>query len=192
MDGGPFRVQRPADRRVVSRPEPTHRQPDESQSVETEPKTVRQVTVPRHVSKEKKSSNRLIIWIVTLIALIILGVTGWLVSSNMQTAGAAIDTSKYQAVFFANGNVYFGSLQPFSSESYKMTNVYYPQAQTSDKAKDDDQQPTTTDQSNITLLKLSDSIHGPEDEMIIAKDQVLFYQNLKSDSKVTQLIEGKK
>ena len=37
--------------------------------------------------------------------------------------------------------------------------------------------------------KLGQEIHGPEDEMIISKDHVLFYENLKSDGKVSQSIE---
>lgn len=41
----------------------------------------------------------------------------------------------------------------------------------------------------MQLIKLGDEIHGPEDEMILSKDQVLFYENLKTDGKVAQSIE---
>jgi hypothetical protein len=105
---------------------------------------------------------------------------------------AAIDGSKYQAVFFANGNVYFGKLEDFNDKYYKMTKVYYPQAQQNATETDSNKQQTVSNQNNITLLKLSDAIHGPDDAMMITKDQVLFYQDLRSDSKVSKLIDNQK
>ena len=185
-DGRPFRAPRSADRRPpVDRPEPTSRQPEEPQTVQ------RVATPPTRAAKEQKPPKRsLWVTLAVIAAIILLGVVGWFAWTNMQNNGTAIDESKYQSVFFTNGNVYFGKLQSFNNEYYKMTSVYYPQTQTNSKAGATEQTQATTDQSKITLLKLSDAIHGPEDEMMIAKDQVLFYQNLKTDSKVTQLIKG--
>ena len=87
----------------------------------------------------------------------------------------------------SNGQIYFGKLSDFNDASLKITNIYYPQAQTTEETS------TKTDvqseQSNIQLFRVTDGVHGPEDQMIITKSQVLYYENLKSDSKVTQLIE---
>lgn len=49
-------------------------------------------------------------------------------------------------------------------------------------------QKTTTDQRNVQLIKLGQEVHGPEDEMILSKDQVLFIENLKPDGKVAKTI----
>lgn len=101
--------------------------------------------------------------------------------------GMGIDSSKYQAVFFTNGQVYFGKLQAFSDQYLKLTDVFYLQTQqTEQDAKS--LQKTSTDQNNVQLTKLGAEIHGPQDEMIISKDQVLFYENLKSDGKVVTSI----
>ena len=101
--------------------------------------------------------------------------------------GMGIDSSKYQAVFFTNGQVYFGKLQAFSDQYLKLTDVFYLQTQqTEQDAKN--LQKTSTDQNNVQLTKLGAEIHGPQDEMIISKDQVLFYENLKSDGKVVTSI----
>ena len=186
MEEGPFRASRPAERRAVSRPEPAYRQPDEP--VRPEPQqTVEPTPSARHSKKETKPSKRFRLPLIIALV-IVLGVVGWLVwSGTHKSATTAIDTSKYQAVFFTNGQVYFGKLSPLSDESMKLTDIYYLQTPSSSTDKANPQQ-TSTDQSNVQLIKLGSEIHGPEDEMIISKQQVLFYENLKTDGKVAQSI----
>jgi hypothetical protein len=188
MDGGPFRAQQPADRRVISRPE--RRQPEEPQPVNVEPQpTMHRATTPRQATKENKPRKRFILPVVAAIIAIILAIAGWFAWSNMQNAGTAIDGNKYQAVFFTNGQVYFGKLKPFNNDYMQLTDIYYLQTQTADEADSKNPQKTSTDQNDVQLIKLGDEIHGPEDQMILSKDQVLFYENLKPDSKVAQSIE---
>lgn len=98
--------------------------------------------------------------------------------------GAAIDGSKYQAIFFTNGQVYFGKLKIMNGSYMKLTNVYYLQA-----TKSSDKNPQQTSQDGVELVKLGSEVHGPEDEMMISKDQVLFFENLKKDGKVSASIE---
>jgi len=188
MDGGPFRAQQPADRRVISRPE--RRQQEEPQPVKVEPTTVHRAAPPHQAKREKKSFKRFMLPMVAII-IVILGVVGWFAWSNMQNnTGAAIDGSKYQAVFFPNGQIYFGKLKQVNNEYMQLTDIYYLQAPASAETDDSkNPQKTSTDQNNVQLIKLGDEIHGPEDKMVISKDQVLFYENLKPDSKVAQSIE---
>ena len=105
------------------------------------------------------------------------------------TTGAAIDSSRYQAVFFTNGQVYFGKLQPLNDSYMRLTGVFYLQSTdaTAD-ALNNPQATTAQDAPGVQLIKLGDEIHGPEDEMIISKDQLLFFENLKTDGKVSSSI----
>lgn len=128
--------------------------------------------------------------VMVLIVVVLLAVK----NSNSNNTSAAIDSSKYQAVFFTNGQVYFGKLHTFNSEYLKLTNIFYLQTQnqnssTSSTDSKNPQQTTTSQQSTPTLIKLGSEVHGPEDEMMIAKDQVLFFENLKSDGTVAQSIQ---
>ncbi len=189
MDGGPFSVQRPTDRAATNRPEPTHRQPEELQSVNDEPKPVHRAAPSRHTPKEEKSSKRFLKPLIISIIILILVAVGWFAWTKTQNVATAIDTSKYQAVFFTNGQVYFGKLQPFNEGNMKLTDIYYLQSSTADTKDSKNPQETSADQSNVQLIKLGDEIHGPEDMMIISKDQVLFYENLKTDGKVAQSIQ---
>lgn len=193
MDGGPLRsVPRATDRETVSRPELTRRQSEELQSLQDEPRAVHRPAPPRHVVKEGKSMKRFFKPIILIVALVLVGVAGYFAWSKTQSVDTAIDTGKYQAVFFTNGQVYFGKLQPFTSDNMKLTDIYYLQSQqsTTDAAKTSkNPQETSTDQGNVQLIKLGDEIHGPDDMMILSKSQVLFYENLKTDSKVAQSIQ---
>jgi uncharacterized membrane protein YtjA (UPF0391 family) len=149
------------------------------------------VSIPtQHVPqrKVKKSKSKIVFLIIAIIVL--LGVLGF---GAMRLAGtstsAAIDTNKYQAVFFTNGQVYFGKLQTLNGNYLKLTNIFYLQTAT---ASTNPQQTNTSTNANVQLIKLGSEVHGPEDEMIISKDQVLFFENLKSDGKVTQSINSYK
>lgn len=105
--------------------------------------------------------------------------------------GAHIDTNKYQAVFFTNGQVYFGKLQKLSGGYFKLNDIYYLQAKadaTPESTSENPQETSTNQTSDVELIKLGREVHGPEDEMIISKDQVLFFENLKKDGTVTQSI----
>lgn len=188
MDG-PFRsTPRPTAGRVAPRPEPVHRQPEEPQPIAEPPKAVHRVAQHRTVKEEKPLWKRFL-WPIVAVVVVLVAAGGWFMWSHMN-GGTAIDSSKYQAVFFTNGQVYFGKLQASSGGYMKLTDIYYLQSKQSDSNKDSgNPQATSGDQNNVQLIKLGDEVHGPEDEMVISKDQVLFYENLKPDGKVSQSIQ---
>lgn len=168
----PSRAPRPADR-VAAASDMRHR-----------PEAPLRPAVSQHnTTKGKKSKKRLITTILIVVAVAVLVAAGWFGWSRMR--GNGIDGGKYQAVFLANGQVYFGKLQIFGGDFLKLTDVFYVQsgsaAAVTNTNKDEDN-------SSMSLVKLGGEVHGPEDEMIINRDQVLFYENLKSDGKVADLI----
>ncbi len=185
MDDGPFRTPQPAGRRTDN--EPGSAEQPKQHHAESKP-VHRSIT--RNSFSEKKSYKKLYVGIAASLVVVALVVAGFFVVGKIAQSGTAIDGSKYQAVFFTNGQVYFGKLQNFNGEYMKLTDVYYLQTPTTEGSDDSKKlQDTTTEQNSSTLIKLGDEIHGPEDEMIISKDQVLFYENLKKDGKVSQSIE---
>lgn len=121
------------------------------------------------------------------IALLIglLSLLGWFIYRS--STAASIDSSRYQAVFFTNGQVYFGKLKSVNSGYMRLTDIYYLQAQSTENQSENPQE-TSSKSSDVQLIKLGNEVHGPEDEMIISKDQILFFENLKKDGKVTDSI----
>lgn len=96
-------------------------------------------------------------------------------------------TKGYQSVFLTNGQVYFGKLS-VSGRFYKLTDIYYLQAPQDLQ----DQKGIANPQQNIKLVKLGNELHGPQDQMYIERDKVLFWENMKDDSKVVTAIKQNK
>ncbi|MDB5266447.1 MAG: hypothetical protein JWN89_262 [Parcubacteria group bacterium] len=91
---------------------------------------------------------------------------------------------KFQAVFLTDGQVYFGKLDSYNSRFVLLKNVYYL------KAASGLQQSTADTKSGLNLIKLGGEAHGPEGDMYIAKDKILFLENLKNDSAVVKAIKN--
>lgn len=89
-----------------------------------------------------------------------------------------IDKTAYQAVFLTNDQIYFGRLKNISSDYLILSDVYYAKV---------------NEDGAGQLVKLgAGEPHGPKDTMIINQDQVLFWENLNSDSPVVKAIQQEK
>lgn len=141
---------------------------------------------PQSSKKFLKLKKPLIVLaVVVVLALALAG--AWLLKSQSGVA-STIDSAKYQAVFFTNGQVYFGKLDSLNNDYMRLTDIYYLQAKSTDSTKSNPQQSSAEDPSNVQLVKLGSEIHGPDDEMVVNKDQILFFENLKKDSNVSSTI----
>ncbi len=119
-------------------------------------------------------------------ALLVVSVITFFVLSS-SSVSSKIDNSKYQAIFLTNGQVYFGKLSGMNGGYLRLTDIYY--LQSSDGEGDSLQDSNSDSSSDVQLVKLGEELHGPEDEMVINKDEMLFFENLKSDGKVSKAIE---
>lgn len=189
MDKGPFRVQRPETKQQASAQ--TTGQPQKERVVEDMAR-INYSRQPQAGQASSKSSTRFIAPIIITLLLVAVAVLSWFAfagDKDSATGATGINSGKYQAVFFTNGQVYFGKLESFSAEAMKLTDIFYLQTENASDASENPQSTASKDEnSNVQLIKLGDEIHGPEDEMILSKEQVLFYENLKSDSKVAESI----
>ena len=143
----------------------------------------------RHADDVAPKKNRLGKVLAVLIAVAVVAAFGWFLLGSRGDVADAIDRSKYQAVFFTNGQVYFGKLHKLNHESMRITEVYYLRSQETDGADGDDVQQASTAQNGVELIKLGDEIHKPMDEMVVLKSQILFYENIKDEGSVAQTIE---
>ena len=93
----------------------------------------------------------------------------------------------YSAVFLTNGQVYFGKIADANNEWVTLTDIFYLQVQQQVQPKPEDEA-TPKNQSKLSLVKLGNELHGPDDEMKINTDHVLFTESLKEDGKVVKSI----
>ena len=97
-----------------------------------------------------------------------------------------VDDNKLQAVFLNGGQVYFGKIEDLNSKYMRMGNIYYLRVnQTVQPNQEGNQQATSND---ISLVKLGCELHGPEDKMVINREQVIFWENLKDDGQVAKAV----
>ena len=147
----------------------------------------------RRLNQRGASKLYAVIAVVVILLVIACGVVAASIGSNQKTAdnvNERINTKEYQALFLTNGQVYFGKLSNLNSKYVTLSDIYYLQVQQStDQGQSLQQAGNTTDASSkVSLAKLGQELHGPEDKMQVASDQVLFWENLKNDSKVVQAI----
>lgn len=107
-----------------------------------------------------------------------------------------VNAQKYQAVFLDNGQVYFGKILTMDNEYIKLSNIYYLQVeqQVQPEQQKEDAKPETANNAEgekpkISLARLGKELHGPEDEMFIRKDKVVFWENLKDEGQVVTAIK---
>ncbi len=168
---------------------------DRSQSDASEiPMTATERAIQERLAMRKRGGGRGMSfrpskWVVAVIIVAVVLLAGWFfMLRGIGIGSGVIDSSKYQAVFFTNGQVYFGKLQTMSDGYMKLNDVFYLQTKTA-AANSDNLQSNTTKASDVELIKLGNEVHGPEDAMIISRDQILFFENLKKDGTVTKSID---
>jgi hypothetical protein len=100
-----------------------------------------------------------------------------------------VDAKTVQAVFLTNDQVYFGRITSITDDTIVLTTVFYPEEQKTGEATDGSATPPPA-ATNITLKKLGNSeFHQPIDHLVLNREHVLYWQNLRDDSRVTQGIE---
>jgi len=131
----------------------------------------------------RNSKNPFIIFGVVVVLLLVLGFLfrdrlGVILNRNNA------ELSDYQAVFLTNGQVYFGKISQTRDTYVVLKDIYY--LQVNKQLQPADTQ--TASQSQLSLIKLGNELHGPDDLMHINRDQILFFEDLKSDGRVAQAI----
>ena len=105
-----------------------------------------------------------------------------IVHAQTRAAVAGRPGEGYQAVFLTNGQVYFGKLADPSTAFVSLTDIFY--LRTHDAL----QQDGAKDPASVSLVKLGSELHAPLDEMMINRDHILYWENLKENGSVVRAI----
>ncbi len=193
MDRGPFRGERPAERRPAATVQPQAQQDDLQRATLPMNETRATASVAYQTAQKEPVAapkKRLPVVIGGIVVFVLLAVAGWFGWQHLNSSTPPIDSSKYQAVFFTTGQVYFGKLSNVNANYMQLTGVFYAQTNTTTSKDNTDAKAEQAANSNdIQLIPLSEASYGPENKITIAKGQVMFYENLKSDSQAAKLIQ---
>ncbi|HKX72464.1 MAG TPA: hypothetical protein VJM32_00435 [Candidatus Saccharimonadales bacterium] len=140
-----------------------------------------------NMSLDNSNNKKMIMAALVVVAILVvafLAFWGW-----KQMAGGAsgfVKGNQYQALFLTNGQVYFGKISNVDDKYVKLSDIYYLQVQQTVQPAQQNQQ---NNSPQVSLAKLGSELHGPEDTMLVNRDQVLFWENIKDDGKVVQAIK---
>jgi len=146
-----------------------------------------ETTMAKPATKKKGGFFRWLIVLIIVLLIILAGlfvvskVTGW----NVLGIDKSSTDGDWQAVFLSNGQVYFGQTVKNTDDNLILEDIYYLQVTKSLQPAEGN----AAEQSELSLVKLGNELHGPEDKMIINKDHILFIENLKEEGKVVRAIQ---
>lgn len=162
--------------RNPSRP-PTPSDPDDEArpSAERRPK---QAFAGRALAHVKNGSAISKLSVVLSAGLLILGLSIILGIAFMgaPSEARAVDKDNYQVVALTDGQAYFGRISALTGRYIELSDVFYLNSQ------------GTGADDNVQLIKRGCEVHGPQDSMRIYRDQVNFWENLRSDGRVSTAI----
>jgi hypothetical protein len=135
-------------------------------------------------------------WLVLVVVLVIVAGLAVIFRDRLFTDSgngtAAAKLSGYQAVFLTNGQVYFGKLSNASDTYVTLKDIFYLQVSQQPPLQGQGSQQQNQQQPQLSLVKLGNELHGPDDEMQINRDQILFYEDIKDSGKVAEAIKSYK
>lgn len=101
-------------------------------------------------------------------------------TTTKSTPGYSLTKSGYQAIILQNDQVYVGKLSNLGDQFVKVDEAYRLVASdsTTDKGKTD-----------LKLIKLEEGVHGPTNSMLVNRDHIVLIEDLRSDSKLLDIIK---
>lgn len=189
MDKGPFRGQGQESKKMPVEQHSVN-QPRLERAVESMPRTAgysRQGFVEKPA---KRSGKRGLTVVASVVILALLGLVGWLLWSSGQGTAAGVDSSKYQMVKLSDGQTYYGKLSSLDKDYMKLSDVFYLENEANSAVESEETATEEQDasQNKYKLLKFTGIYFGPEDEMTIAREQIINYVNLDPKGKIVEII----
>ena len=111
-----------------------------------------------------------------IFVLFIFGIAGYFVSTRKSHS----QKDERYAVFLTSGQIYFGSLVQ-DHDIYVLRDVFYPQS--------NDSLRTDGTKKKITLSHVGDEFYGPQSIVYINRDQIMYYEKLRPESKINEAIQ---
>ncbi|HIA92151.1 TPA: hypothetical protein EYO12_03500 [Candidatus Saccharibacteria bacterium] len=150
-------------------------------------RTAGQGSPARPASSGPSTSSKVLVIVLVLVGLVVIAAMFFGLSRNLSSGNVKSD--QYQAVFLTNGQVYFGKMSNINSDYVTLEDIFYlqvTQQTTGDDALQSGDNAAVDPQ--ISLAQLGNELHGPESEMFISREQILFWENLTDEGDVVTAI----
>ena len=133
------------------------------------------------VQKNIRGASLINIILISVITLLV-AASAFFYTSTMRRD--AFDKS-FQVVVLDTGEVFVGKVIKERSSRLELVNIYYLPI----TAEDLFSQEFNAIHESISVIKIGNELHGPEDSMVISQEHIVYIQNLKENSKIVTAIE---
>lgn len=114
-------------------------------------------------------------------------ITGALIGGIVLLRQKHIGSKPFSAVFLTNDQVYFGHTIKNTKEIILLEDVYYLKANAQITGQDEKNKEGSVS-AQLSLVKLGEELHSPQDHMTISKNQVLFWEDMKDKGVIMDAI----
>ncbi len=118
------------------------------------------------------------------IAILLIAVILSLATGGPKDEDSYVNDGQYQAVFLNGGQVYFGQIKSLNAKYLRIQDIYYLRVNQTVQPN----QSSTQAANDVSLVKLGCELHGPQDEMLVNREHVIFWENLKTDGQVANAV----
>lgn len=168
--------------RGTSQPQQTSSSPQPGPAAHSAPAETGKKRGLHHRVKESKLLKDLYVLLLFSITILIVGVLLSIFFFDNRKESKLVDSKKYQAVFLNNGQVYFGKITDLNKDYLNIADIYYLRV---NQQVQPGKQPA---QNDVSLVKLGCELHGPQDSMVVNREQITFWENLKDDGQVAKAV----
>lgn len=116
--------------------------------------------------------------LVIAVAIVVVGVTSFIISKNRSSNSGARDV-----VVMNNGQTYFGYLSDTDKPFVTLRDVYYPQDPASVKNTNQDIK------KRVSLFRFGDEVFGPESVMHLNREDIVYFSTMRDNSKINEAID---
>lgn len=118
------------------------------------------------------------------ITILILALVSFIAFGGPTSQSKFVRQDRMQAVFLNGGQVYFGRITSLNDKFIRLGDIYYLRV---NQTVQPDGSAASSNQ-DVSLVKLGCELHGPDDSMVINQEQVIFWENLKTDGQVAKAV----
>ncbi len=142
-----------------------------------------QIKPDQHVVKKNNHIRifKLFVYLLLVCVLVLISFFGYRYFMSQKNL-----SKPYVAVFLTNGQVYFGKTLKNNENEMVLKNVYYLRDVASERVGESAEAIT----KQLSIIKLGTEVHGPTDMIFINKSSVLFFEELRDNSKVVETIKN--
>lgn len=132
--------------------------------------------------------GKLLVISLIVVSIAVTAFVGVAIFNDSEGEASLVKKDQHQAVFLSDGQIYFGKITEVQPEYLVLEDIYYLQVEQQVQPDRENTDGQNSEQPKVSLAKLGNELHGPEDKMFISRLQVLFWENLKTDGQVTKAI----